>query len=99
MAGGLHRSNGRANMAEETSKQDVEMKAEDVREEMSQTGRILRERAAVIKDDVAELASSAGDIARQRMDPVIKYIRENPFRSVLISAGVGLVLGTLMRRR
>lgn len=86
-------------MPEETSKIDVGMKAEDVRQDVSRTGRVLRDRAAVIRDDVAELASSASDIARQQMDPVLKYIRENPFRSVLISAGVGLVLGTLMRRR
>jgi ElaB/YqjD/DUF883 family membrane-anchored ribosome-binding protein len=86
-------------MSEETGKTDVAMKAEGVGEDVGRTGRILRDRAAVIKDDVAELASSAGDIARQRMDPVLKYIRDNPFRSMLISAGVGLVLGTLMRRK
>jgi ElaB/YqjD/DUF883 family membrane-anchored ribosome-binding protein len=92
-------------MQEELGKIDAGMKAEtarkaeNVREDVTRTGRVLRDRAAIIKDDVAELASSATDIARQQMDPVLQYIRENPFRAVLISAGVGLVLGTMMRRR
>jgi ElaB/YqjD/DUF883 family membrane-anchored ribosome-binding protein len=86
-------------MPDEASKIDVAMNAEGMRDDGGQTGQVLRDRAAVIRDDMVELASSAGDIARQQMDPVLKYIRDNPYRSVLISAGVGLILGTLMRRK
>ncbi len=84
---------------QESTRSDVSTKAEDIRRDVSRAGQELREKATIIKDDVVELASSASEMARQQMDPVLKYIRDYPIRSLLISAGVGIVLGTLMRRR
>lgn len=50
----------------------------------------------------AELRAAAGEVQRSVQDELAeaeRKIRENPLGAVLVAAGLGLVLGLLMRRR
>lgn len=62
------------------------------------------------KDDVAVIANKAGHKLREVIDTasdevrdaqatLIKEVRQNPVRASAIAAGIGLVLGLLLRRR
>ena len=59
----------------------------------------LRERTAVVKSDIRELANTAGEAALSTVDPLESYVREKPLKSMLIAAGIGAVVGFLFSRR
>ena len=59
----------------------------------------LRAQAAVVREDVRELAEVAGEAAMEKLDPIQEYVREKPMKSLLIAAGVGAVFGCLFLRR
>jgi ElaB/YqjD/DUF883 family membrane-anchored ribosome-binding protein len=76
--------------------------------------RILREKATVAKEAVVELAgevkhyasdrltqlkSKAGDKLHDANDTVVGFVQENPYKSIVIAAGIGLALGMLLKRR
>jgi ElaB/YqjD/DUF883 family membrane-anchored ribosome-binding protein len=58
----------------------------------------LRERTAVVKSDIRELANAAGEAALSTMDPLEAYVRDKPLKSILIAAGIGAAVGFLFRR-
>jgi len=51
------------------------------------------------KDRVVEVEEEALRRAREFADATEEYVRDNPWQSVGIAAGVGLVLGILISRR
>jgi len=70
----------------------------------------LREKAAQVKRDLRELSSVAKEAAQEKWvdlkDGAVELegrvenrIREHPVQSVLIAAGVGLLIGLLVSRR
>jgi ElaB/YqjD/DUF883 family membrane-anchored ribosome-binding protein len=59
----------------------------------------LRTQAETIGRDVRELATTAGQLALGQMDPIERYVRERPVKSLLIAAGAGALLGLLFSRR
>lgn len=76
--------------------------------------RLLREKAATAKTAVAELASEAKVYAGDRFSTiksraaarikdtsqtVVEYIQQNPYKSLGIAAGVGLLFGLILKRR
>lgn len=66
----------------------------DYTEGSNRTDRVLRQTRAV-SEDVRELAGEIAGAAREisgRLD-LARSVREHPFRSVLVAAGVGYVLG------
>jgi ElaB/YqjD/DUF883 family membrane-anchored ribosome-binding protein len=73
----------------------------------------FREAAAMAREDLREMGTLAKDAAREKAQDIYErsrekgrewgdgletYVREQPMRSLLIAAGVGLALGFLMRR-
>ena len=76
---------------------------------VSSTDRIVEDLRRVIDDAEALLrktATFAGDridVARERVSDAAhetdRYVRKNPWQSVGIAAGVGLILGVLLSRR
>ena len=69
-----------------------------------------KEKSSCTKDDVAVLANKAGHKLREVIDTatdevrdastnVIKEVRQHPVQSSAIAAGIGFVLGFLLRRR
>lgn len=59
----------------------------------------IRDQAATVGEDVRELARTTGKAALDQMDPVERYVREKPLRSVLMAAGVGALIGAIFLRR
>jgi ElaB/YqjD/DUF883 family membrane-anchored ribosome-binding protein len=59
----------------------------------------LREQTATVKEDIRELASTAGQAALSQVDPLEEFVRSKPLKSMLIAAGVGAALGFLFSRR
>ena len=58
-----------------------------------------RSRCARRKVRLTEVEEEAMRRAREIADATEEYVRENPWQSVGIAAGVGLVLGLLLGRR
>jgi ElaB/YqjD/DUF883 family membrane-anchored ribosome-binding protein len=57
-------------------------------------------RARTVTRDDQELGSPACDAAQATVErSFVQYIREQPLKSMLIAAGVGLVLGRFWLRR
>ena len=78
-------------------------KARTVTQDLQELGGMAREMA---QEKVAQLRASASDYYEEGRDTVQQvergfeqYIREQPLKSILIAAGVGLVLGGLWMRR
>jgi ElaB/YqjD/DUF883 family membrane-anchored ribosome-binding protein len=65
---------------------------EGARERAADSLRSARERLGALEE---ELLGKARDAARQ----ADRYVRDNPWQSVGIAAGVGLILGVLISRR
>jgi ElaB/YqjD/DUF883 family membrane-anchored ribosome-binding protein len=61
------------------------------------------EKTAVVREKAAESLRHGYDRVRKDFDDlnsdVNAYVKDNPGRSVLIAAGIGFVLGLLIRRR
>jgi ElaB/YqjD/DUF883 family membrane-anchored ribosome-binding protein len=68
------------------------MKADDLRER----GLALLDNAMVKAQD---LQSVALDTSKEVVDTADSYVKDNPWRAVAISAGVGVLLGMMITRR
>jgi len=75
---------------------------------------MIREKAVAAKDAMSDLAgevksyaadrlgkvkSQAGDKLRGATDSLIDYVQQNPYTALGIAAGVGLMLGIMLKRR
>lgn len=68
------------------------MKADDLRER----GLELLDNAMV---KIQDLQSVALDTSKEVVDTADSYVKDNPWRAVAISAGVGVLLGMMITRR
>ena len=74
----------------------------------------FRETAAMAREDLREMGTLAKEAAREKAQEIYtrgrektkqweegleSFVREQPVKSLLIAAGVGIALGILMRRR
>jgi ElaB/YqjD/DUF883 family membrane-anchored ribosome-binding protein len=62
----------------------------------SDTIRDVKDEAARLKDEAVKLKEKYVD---DTWDKTRQYVSDNPAKTILIAAAVGLVLGTFMRRR
>ena len=80
------------------------------KEKAAQAGEVAKEKAARAGEAAKEKYGVAVDNLKQGYDRVHKdmdkltedvneYVRDNPGRSILIAAGIGFVVGTLLRGR
>jgi ElaB/YqjD/DUF883 family membrane-anchored ribosome-binding protein len=67
-------------------------KIQQVRARAEESLRQARQRLSTIEDEALKRA-------REVADATDEYVRENPWQSVGIAAGIGLLLGMLLRRR
>jgi ElaB/YqjD/DUF883 family membrane-anchored ribosome-binding protein len=68
-------------------------------ENMTETvERKLRDLGEEAQDRMSEMGEVAREQAREWEDGLAEMIREKPLRSVLIAAGVGLLVGAIWRR-
>jgi ElaB/YqjD/DUF883 family membrane-anchored ribosome-binding protein len=77
---------------------DTNLAEETMRDAGSSARRELQEKAHIVREDLRDLASSAGNLAREQLDPLEAYVKEHPLTSVLIAAGIGVVAGLIVRR-
>ncbi|HEY5808183.1 MAG TPA: DUF883 family protein [Povalibacter sp.] len=67
-------------------------KIQEVRARAEQSLRQARERMVEVEEEALRRA-------RELADATEEYVRENPWQSVGVAAGIGLVLGILISRR
>lgn len=71
---------------------------------------VTKDKSCCSKDDIAVLANKAGHKLREVVDSasdetrdakatIIKEVRQHPVQAGAIAAGIGFVLGFLLRRR
>jgi ElaB/YqjD/DUF883 family membrane-anchored ribosome-binding protein len=71
----------------------------EIRRHAARLGDAARERYDATVDSVQRGYQKARKSAEDLTDDVNVYVRENPGKSILIAAGVGFVLGLLLRGR
>jgi ElaB/YqjD/DUF883 family membrane-anchored ribosome-binding protein len=78
-------------------------KTSAIRDDLRDLGRLTREAAQEKLGEVRQVADDYLGQGRKKAaeleDRVESYVREKPLQSVLIAAGVGVLLGFLLRRR
>ncbi|MCM2972785.1 MULTISPECIES: DUF883 family protein [Larsenimonas] len=83
----------------QTVEELMQATADDSRENVSK----LRERAELRLNEARERLSQKGEVVREqameKFDCADHYVHENPWSSVGIAAGVGVVVGLLLGRR
>lgn len=83
--------------------EQMKSKAQETGQNIREMGQMAREAAKARFDQAREAASDyyqrAKDKAMEWEEGMEDYVREKPVRSLLIAAGVGLLLGILLRRR
>ena len=65
----------------------------------SEAGRFAKHRAADLKEHAVDWTHTAKDKAVDVNGQVISYVRRNPYKSLAIAAGAGLLVGLLLKRR
>ena len=65
----------------------------------SETGKFASNRISDAKEMATDMVDTAKDKAASVNNAVIMYIKKNPYRSLAIAAGAGLVVGFMLRRR
>ena len=77
--------------------------AVEVKKDLQEMGGIVRDAAQEKLGQVRENASEYYDQGRDKVHDVVctieQFVRQQPFKSVLIAAGVGWLLGRFGRRR
>lgn len=59
----------------------------------------VKDRMNQAKDDLMRLQAAAMDRAREAGDAADEFVHENPWQSIGVAAGIGLVVGMLVARR
>ena len=91
-------------MNETTRPQDrLREKVSETREDIAEIGHLAKETVQdkfhELKDRATEKYGEGKDKVQELEATVARKVRESPMKSVLIAAGVGLVLGYIWRRR
>ncbi len=79
--------------------EDVRRGAERAGEELRRGANVARERYDETAENVRRGYVQARDKAGHYSGELSEYVRENPGRSVLVAAGVGFLVGLLVRGR
>ena len=87
-----------SSMATNPGTQQLRDKSTKVKNDIAGAAGELRDTFSNVKEDVRDLAMSAGRAAKEQLDPVEEYIREYPIRSLLVAVGAGMFLGMIFRR-
>ncbi|HRX86290.1 MAG TPA: hypothetical protein P5572_14820 [Phycisphaerae bacterium] len=85
--------------ATRSSKNDVATSAQRFRDDLKSTGQTMKDELGNLAGDAKDIATDAGRAARRSIEPVEGYIRDNPMRTALIAAGIGVLVGALFIRR
>ena len=95
-------SKGKGEQGGQGVTQQLKDKASEVAQSLRDAGSNVTEKAREQYDNLRESASEYYDYGREQalewQQQAEDYIREQPLKSVLIAAGVGIVLGVLWRR-
>ena len=70
-----------------------------VNDGIQETRARAEETVAAAKDRLSGLQQDIAGTAREALDAGEGYLRDNPWQSLAIAAGVGFVLGALLTRR
>ena len=65
----------------------------------SEAGRFAKHRAEDMKGQATEWGNTCKDKAEDVNAQVISYVRGNPYKSLAIAAGIGMLAGILLKRR
>lgn len=81
----------------------ISQKAANLQDKLRSVGSQMRdvaqEKTSQLRDKATEYYEHGRERAREWEQDLESYVREKPIQSVLIAAGVGLVLGFLWRHR
>ena len=77
----------------------LRMTADQAGEAAGEVRKRVQERLADAKEDLKQLQDIAISKAKAAGDAADHYVHENPWKSIGIAAGVGLVVGLLISRR
>jgi len=83
----------------EVLKQKAVAAKEAVVDLASEAGRFAAHRASDLKEHAADWTHSAKERVGDVNSQVLSYVRHNPYKSIAIAAGVGLLVGMLLKRR
>jgi ElaB/YqjD/DUF883 family membrane-anchored ribosome-binding protein len=82
--------------------EQLRQKAGEVRESIGEMGGIAKEAAREKLGELRETATHAYQRGRERAGEAVKgvehYIQEQPIKSLLMAAGLGLLVGFFLRR-
>jgi ElaB/YqjD/DUF883 family membrane-anchored ribosome-binding protein len=84
---------------ETTTADDLAARAGEVRERLRRALEAVEASARTGGTELLEAASAAQRSLTDELADAERKIRENPLGAVLVAAGIGLVLGLLVRRR
>jgi len=79
-------------------RESAQMAKEAVTDLAKETGKYANQRLSDAKESAGAMAQTVKEKASKYNEGFIGYVRENPYKSVAIAAGVGLALGILLRR-
>ncbi len=74
-------------------------KKDDIRENIMNKTEEMKEQAQEMKEQAQARMKEARKKLSQMNDTMVDYITENPIKSVLIAAAVGMVIGKMMAHR
>ena len=80
------------------AKQAVEV-GKDLQEMGALTKNAAQEKLGQLREEVSECYEQGRDQVRDAVSTVERYVREQPFKSLLIAAGLGLLFGRFGMRR
>jgi ElaB/YqjD/DUF883 family membrane-anchored ribosome-binding protein len=82
---------------------DLKDRARDAKEEFKDlagdAGRFARDRMSDVKKSVSAAVDTVKTKAKAANENIVTFVKDNPWRSLAIAAGIGLALGFLLRRR
>ncbi len=77
----------------------LRMTADEAGESAASLRSRIKDRMNRAKDDLARLQDAAMAKAQEAGDAADEFVHENPWKSIGIAAGIGLVVGMLVSRR
>ena len=83
----------------EVAKEKAARAGEVAKEKAARAGEVAKEKYGVAVDNLKQGYDKVHKDLSKLSEDVNEYVRDNPGRSILIAAGIGFVVGTLLRRR
>ena len=89
---------GQAQSAQETFKDTANQVSQSLRDGATQVRDAAQEKLRQVRDQANDYYEQGKDRAREWEQGLESYIQEKPIQSLLIAAGVGMLLGVLWKR-